>query len=184
MLIRIQPSPRPRRRGRTRSSNWLVNTLIPFFVYPSRSCKGLCFPVNFLISRFSFATANSSETYIRSRFETRMSLIRGSALVSGLSQLSAGLTTLLICLVYSLPASWRPDGISCKFIAACGHPTESKFSGRVLLCLRGIPGEPTWKAYADVEPYSPFWVARMIFLSIKLTVITMSTQMMPLILER
>lgn len=31
-----------------------------------------------------------------------MSLIRGSALVSGLSQLSAGIMTHLICLVYSL----------------------------------------------------------------------------------
>ena len=49
------------------------------------------------------------------RFETRMSSTLGSALASGLSQLSDGLMRLLIWPVCSLPAFLRLDGILCKY---------------------------------------------------------------------
>lgn len=100
ILMRIQRSPRPRKRGLTRRLNWLVNAF-----YPVLTQTGAVRDWSSFISRLSSATANSSETYMHSRFETKMSLIHGSVLVSGRSHLSVGQKTLLICLVYSLPAS-------------------------------------------------------------------------------
>lgn len=53
ILIRIQPSSRLRRHGRTRSSYWLVDTLIPFFCLHELELPGSVFPVNSLISLFA-----------------------------------------------------------------------------------------------------------------------------------
>lgn len=127
-LTRTQPSPRPRRRSLTRSSSWLVFPCSPKPGQPQ---------VTFLAHHW----------LTRSRFATRMSLTRGSARVSGLSQLLAGPTRPQISLACTRPAFLRQVGISCKCFRVRVDVTK--------LVL-------TWIC-------SPFWVARMIFLGIKLT---------------